>query len=166
MDAFADAMPLEAWAEVIAKAADSLTAAPGREAWQARSRAGWAPQRICSARHSFPHPAKGLRPGSMQEQGGLRNTGHEEEGRKVREDPVEVRPGSRGIGVVGVGGLGSAVCPLLLSLGVRDITLIDDDVLDRSNRNRWLLHTRGAEGTAKVDAAGRRLRVPAPLDGE
>ena len=34
VDAFADPMPLDAWAAAIAEAADSLTAAPGREAWQ------------------------------------------------------------------------------------------------------------------------------------
>jgi exodeoxyribonuclease V gamma subunit len=34
VESFAAAMPLDAWAEAIAEAADSLTAAPGREAWQ------------------------------------------------------------------------------------------------------------------------------------
>ena len=34
VDVFADPMPLDAWAAAIAEAADSLTAAPGREAWQ------------------------------------------------------------------------------------------------------------------------------------
>jgi len=34
VDAFADPMPLDAWAAAIAGAADSLTAAPGWEAWQ------------------------------------------------------------------------------------------------------------------------------------
>ncbi len=34
VDAFAEEMPLDAWAAAIAEAADSLTAAPGREAWQ------------------------------------------------------------------------------------------------------------------------------------
>ena len=34
VDAFAEPMPLDAWAAAIAEAADSLTAAPGREAWQ------------------------------------------------------------------------------------------------------------------------------------
>jgi exodeoxyribonuclease V gamma subunit len=34
VDSFTAAMPLDAWAEAIAEAADSLTAAPGRQAWQ------------------------------------------------------------------------------------------------------------------------------------
>ena len=34
VDAFANPMPLDAWAEAIADAADSLTAATGRDAWQ------------------------------------------------------------------------------------------------------------------------------------
>ena len=34
VDAFAEPMPLDAWAAAIAEAADSLTAASGREAWQ------------------------------------------------------------------------------------------------------------------------------------
>jgi exodeoxyribonuclease V gamma subunit len=34
VDAFADRMPLDAWAAAISEAADNLTAAPGREAWQ------------------------------------------------------------------------------------------------------------------------------------
>jgi exodeoxyribonuclease V gamma subunit len=33
VDSFADPMPLDSWASAIAEAADSLTAAPGREAW-------------------------------------------------------------------------------------------------------------------------------------
>lgn len=34
VDAFAESMPLDGWAAAIADAADSLTASPGREAWQ------------------------------------------------------------------------------------------------------------------------------------
>src|SRR5262249_5917851 len=40
VDSFAAAMPLDAWAGAIAEAADSLTASPGREAWQ-RVQLGW-----------------------------------------------------------------------------------------------------------------------------
>lgn len=40
------------------------------------------------------------------------------------------------VGVVGVGGIGSMVFHQLVRLGVEDITVIDDDLLEASNRSR------------------------------
>ena len=42
--------------------------------------------------------------------------------------------------VVGMGGLGCAVAPYLAGSGVGRLTLIDDDVIDRSNLQRQVLY--------------------------
>ncbi|MBZ5559508.1 MAG: ThiF family adenylyltransferase [Acidobacteriia bacterium] len=61
------------------------------------------------------------------------------------------------VGIVGVGGIGSVVAQLLPHLGIRTLTLVDDDRVERSNRNRWVLYKTGAEGEPKVIAARERL---------
>lgn len=63
------------------------------------------------------------------------------------------------IGVVGCGGTGSAVATLLARLGVGQLLLIDNDIVDRSNLNR--LHgARQADADAmrpKVEVVGRSI---------
>ncbi len=59
---------------------------------------------------------------------------------------------------VGAGGLG---CPTLLYLaaaGVGRIGIVDDDVVDRSNLQRQVLHAEELVGTPKVDSALAALR--------
>ncbi len=64
--------------------------------------------------------------------------------------------------VVGAGGLGSPVAFYLAAAGVGRIILIDDDVVDRSNLQRQILHTEAALGEAKVDSAARTLQALNP----
>jgi molybdopterin/thiamine biosynthesis adenylyltransferase len=56
------------------------------------------------------------------------------------------------IGIVGCGGTGSAVAMLLVRLGVGQLLLIDNDIVDRSNLNR--LH-----GARQADADAMRPKV-------
>ena len=57
------------------------------------------------------------------------------------------------VGVIGVGGTGSIVTQQLAHLGVRELTLIDPDVVERSNLNRIVGATPGDVGRPKTDVA-------------
>jgi adenylyltransferase/sulfurtransferase len=59
--------------------------------------------------------------------------------------------------VIGMGGLGCAVAPYLTAAGIGELTLIDDDTVDRHNLQRQVLFSEGSIGELKVDAAKRRL---------
>lgn len=59
--------------------------------------------------------------------------------------------------LVGAGGLGSPAAFYLAAAGVGCLRLVDDDVVDRSNLQRQILHTEAAIGVAKVDSAARAL---------
>ncbi|SDH26063.1 adenylyltransferase and sulfurtransferase [Leifsonia sp. 98AMF] len=65
--------------------------------------------------------------------------------------------------VVGAGGLGSAVLPLLASAGVGTIGIVDDDRVEPSNLPRQAIHTPAAVGRAKVESAADAVRA---LDDE
>ncbi len=64
--------------------------------------------------------------------------------------------------LIGAGGLGSPAAFYLAAAGVGRIRLIDDDVVDRSNLQRQILHTEAAIGQAKVDSARARLSALNP----
>ena len=59
--------------------------------------------------------------------------------------------------LVGAGGLGSPVAFYLAAAGVGRLRLVDDDVVDRSNLQRQILHTEASIGAAKVESARDRL---------
>ncbi len=60
------------------------------------------------------------------------------------------------VGVVGLGGTGSIVFAQLVHLGVRQITIIDSDVVEHSNLSRIFGSTAADAGvTSKVDVAAR-----------
>lgn len=61
--------------------------------------------------------------------------------------------------VVGAGGLGSAVLPVLAAAGVGRLTVVDDDVVERSNLHRQVLYGPGDVGRGKADVAAQRLRA-------
>jgi molybdopterin/thiamine biosynthesis adenylyltransferase/rhodanese-related sulfurtransferase/molybdopterin converting factor small subunit len=64
--------------------------------------------------------------------------------------------------LVGAGGLGSPAAFYLAAAGVGTLGLVDDDVVDRSNLQRQILHTEGRVGTRKVDSAAVTLRALNP----
>lgn len=59
--------------------------------------------------------------------------------------------------IIGAGGLGSPVAFYLAAAGVGYIRLVDDDLVDRSNLQRQVLHTDASVGAPKVDSARERL---------
>src|SRR5215468_1070501 len=59
--------------------------------------------------------------------------------------------------VVGAGGLGSPVLLYLAAAGVGTLGVIDDDVVDRSNLQRQIIHGEDCIGRAKVESAADSL---------
>ena len=59
--------------------------------------------------------------------------------------------------VVGAGGLGSPVAYYLAAAGVGALRLVDDDLVDRSNLQRQILHADARVGSPKVDSAAATL---------
>ena len=55
--------------------------------------------------------------------------------------------------VCGTGGLGSTVIANLASLGVGNLGIVDDDILEISNLNRQYIHNLSAIGHVKTDSA-------------
>ncbi|MBZ2199187.1 ThiF family adenylyltransferase [Occultella gossypii] len=66
------------------------------------------------------------------------------------------------VAVVGAGGLGSPVLQYLAAAGVGTIAIIDDDVVERSNLQRQVLHTVADLGRRKVDSAAEKIAEIAP----
>lgn len=63
---------------------------------------------------------------------------------------------------IGAGGLGSPVALYLAAAGVGTLGIIDDDVVDRSNLQRQILHTDDRVGTPKVESARAALTALNP----
>ncbi|MEO6503525.1 MAG: ThiF family adenylyltransferase [Jatrophihabitantaceae bacterium] len=66
------------------------------------------------------------------------------------------------VAVVGCGGIGGEVARHLGANGIRQLLLVDDDAVSRTNLNRQYLYTRADEGRPKVAAAGAALRAVDP----
>ncbi|WP_372013442.1 molybdopterin-synthase adenylyltransferase MoeB [Pseudoxanthomonas sp. 10H] len=64
--------------------------------------------------------------------------------------------------LVGAGGLGSPVAFYLAAAGIGHLRLVDDDVVDRSNLQRQILHVESTIGAPKVDSARERLAALNP----
>ena len=64
--------------------------------------------------------------------------------------------------LVGAGGLGSPAAFYLAAAGVGTLRLVDDDVVDRSNLQRQILHTDARIGMAKVESAATTLAALNP----
>lgn len=60
--------------------------------------------------------------------------------------------------VVGAGGLGCAVLPYLVSAGIGNIGIIDEDKVDISNLQRQVLYNEASVGTPKVEEAAKHLK--------
>lgn len=61
--------------------------------------------------------------------------------------------------VVGAGGLGSAVLPLLASVGFGTIGIVDDDRVEASNLPRQTVHGPADVGRAKAESAAEAVRA-------
>lgn len=64
--------------------------------------------------------------------------------------------------IVGAGGLGSPAAFYLAAAGVGSLRLVDDDLVDRSNLQRQILHTDAGVGAAKVNSAATTLAALNP----
>ncbi|MFT3762433.1 MAG: molybdopterin-synthase adenylyltransferase MoeB [Pseudoxanthomonas sp.] len=64
--------------------------------------------------------------------------------------------------LVGAGGLGSPAGMYLAAAGVGHVRLADDDVVDKSNLQRQILHTEARIGAAKVASAAQALSALNP----
>lgn len=64
--------------------------------------------------------------------------------------------------LVGAGGLGSPAACYLAAAGVGTLRIADDDVVDRSNLQRQILHTDARIGTPKVESAAIALSALNP----
>ena len=66
------------------------------------------------------------------------------------------------IAIVGLGGTGCALLPLLLELPLAGITVMDGDTVEASNLPHQALYSRNDIGRLKVEAARERIRSLAP----
>ncbi len=64
--------------------------------------------------------------------------------------------------LVGAGGLGSPAALYLAAAGVGTLRLVDDDVVERSNLQRQVIHREDAIGAPKVDSAAAAIRALNP----
>ncbi len=64
--------------------------------------------------------------------------------------------------LIGAGGLGSPAAFYLAAAGVGTLGIVDDDVVDRSNLQRQILHTDERVGTSKVESARATLQALNP----
>ncbi|WP_147916030.1 ThiF family adenylyltransferase [Ruania zhangjianzhongii] len=66
------------------------------------------------------------------------------------------------VAVIGVGGLGSPALLYLAGAGVATLGLFDDDVVERSNLHRQVIHTVDDIGRPKVDSGAEHLLALSP----
>jgi len=66
------------------------------------------------------------------------------------------------VALLGAGGLGAPAAMYLAAAGVGRLTLIDDDVVERSNLHRQVIHADARVGMAKVDSARMTLAALNP----
>ncbi len=65
----------------------------------------------------------------------------------------QAKLGRARVALIGAGGLGSPAAFYLAAAGVGTLTLIDDDVVEKSNLQRQILHTDARIGVAKTESA-------------
>ena len=75
----------------------------------------------------------------------------------------QARLGAARVLVVGAGGLGAPAASYLAAAGIGGLTLVDRDVVERSNLHRQLLFTTPEVGESKLAVAARRLNAINPL---
>ncbi len=62
------------------------------------------------------------------------------------------------VSVVGLGALGTNVCEMLVRSGIKNLIIIDRDIIELSNLQRQGLYTEGDVGKLKTTTANRRLK--------
>ena len=62
------------------------------------------------------------------------------------------------VGVVGVGGIGCPLTQYLVSSGVKELTIADGDIVEKSNLNRQILFNLNDVGKKKVHVAKEKLQ--------
>jgi len=77
-------------------------------------------------------------------------------------DDAQTRLADAHVLVIGAGGLGSAVLPLLAAAGLGILTVLDDDNVAESNLHRQTLHTGAELGRNKAESAVQSLSRLAP----
>lgn len=60
--------------------------------------------------------------------------------------------------VIGAGGIGSTVLLYLAGAGIGTIGVVDDDIVERTNLHRQVLHSADSVGLPKVESAKKRMR--------
>ncbi len=75
------------------------------------------------------------------------------------DDAIKIQEDIFGLSfmIIGVGGIGCNVILQLINIGVKNIIIIDDDVVESSNLNRQILFSKNDIGIKKVDAAKKSL---------
>jgi len=63
------------------------------------------------------------------------------------------------IAILGVGGVGGYVFEMLVRLGVKNLTVVDCDIFEKSNLNRQILATEKTLNFKKVEIAKKRAEV-------
>ncbi|WP_297409749.1 ThiF family adenylyltransferase [Naasia sp.] len=71
--------------------------------------------------------------------------------------PAQQRLEQARVLVIGAGGLGSAVLPMLAAAGIGTLGIVDDDLVETTNLHRQTLHSPADVGRLKVDSAADRL---------
>lgn len=66
------------------------------------------------------------------------------------------------VALIGAGGLGSPAALYLAAAGIGKLTIIDNDIVERSNLQRQVLHTDASTGSPKVDSARTTLEALNP----
>ena len=63
------------------------------------------------------------------------------------------------IGIVGIGGIGCPLSQYLVSSGVKELLLVDGDIIERNNLNRQILFNLNDIGQKKVEVAKHKLKL-------
>ncbi|MCL4447952.1 MAG: HesA/MoeB/ThiF family protein [Thermoplasmatales archaeon] len=64
---------------------------------------------------------------------------------------------SSSVAVIGMGGTGSSIAEMMVRMGVKKVTIVDDDTIETSNLNRQAMYGEGDIGLKKVDVAKMKL---------
>lgn len=64
---------------------------------------------------------------------------------------------SASVVVIGMGGTGSSIAEMMVRMGVKNIKIVDDDIIEDSNLNRQAMYKESDIGLKKVDVAKAEL---------